>query len=390
MKKLLLFSLVALLLNACSSDDNPDPVNNTITVTPSKVEDISQNGGTFTIELKTSGEWTMSTQNADWCTLSAKAGKGNASVEIKVTKNTTTVARSTKITVSNGSVVASVEVSQKAKEERLIEGRWISDKMEIEVEADSQETIDKITESLRSYSTTSMRLEWEGDNEEYEKYGEGEKYQISEWRLGGGSSSNPVVFAGDTLRNTYGRKLYTLIDGKFYTEYDALDSYKSFYPDLKKAVRKEWLTKKTTPDPDDKHFPYDKEFIGSLVYPEGESETVFIKFMKDRTCSFFVSHVSNASKENPKLQEVITKYEIELLDTKKFRVVLDNNAQIKMGDGKIIVETKDVVNLSSIFPSTYTLEVVIFQSGRVWYLTNNNDTGGYKFEKVMKGYYESR
>ena len=158
-KLLLLFSLLALLLNACSSsDDNDNPVNNAITVTPSKVENISQDGDKFTIYIKTSGEWTIQKPSVDWCTLSTEKGTGNASVEVTIAKNESTTVRNTKLTISNGSTTTSVEVSQKAKEvyttgeEAIIGGLWILDityTPSYDIETSSDEAKKDIQEKLQ-------------------------------------------------------------------------------------------------------------------------------------------------------------------------------------------------------------------------------------------------
>ena len=87
-------------------------------VNPKTVEFSSQ-GGSSTISVEANVEWTL-TSSATWLKLSATQGKGNASITVTAEANTsTTQGRTATITLSSGSDMRKVEVSQAVMKEIL-------------------------------------------------------------------------------------------------------------------------------------------------------------------------------------------------------------------------------------------------------------------------------
>ena len=108
MKKLGLIALAVLSLVACSKEDDPTI---SITSTPLTLE-FEADGGSKTFNVETNQSWTLTTDGADWYTVSPESGKGNTVVTITVDSYTDAAERSSQITFSAKNLVRTVAVVQ--------------------------------------------------------------------------------------------------------------------------------------------------------------------------------------------------------------------------------------------------------------------------------------
>lgn len=72
---------------------------------------IAAEGGTYTVELKSNGDWSIGT-TAEWLTVSPTSGNGDATLTLVAQRNTTHEARSTEIKATTKDNTATLTVSQ--------------------------------------------------------------------------------------------------------------------------------------------------------------------------------------------------------------------------------------------------------------------------------------
>lgn len=77
----LLTALFCLILASCSSDKL------VFTLSQDKFTDVPPEGKTLSLQIETAGEWTATSLNKDWCTVSPGKGTGNATITIEVAGN---------------------------------------------------------------------------------------------------------------------------------------------------------------------------------------------------------------------------------------------------------------------------------------------------------------
>lgn len=77
----LLTALFCLILASCSSDKL------VFTLSQDKFTDVPPEGKTLSLQIETVGEWTATSLNKDWCTVSPGKGTGNATIMIEVAGN---------------------------------------------------------------------------------------------------------------------------------------------------------------------------------------------------------------------------------------------------------------------------------------------------------------
>lgn len=118
MKKLIYLFAAMLVLTACPGV-TPEVPEYTLDVTPSELSFTSPDEASLPLTIKSNANWTISVSNgASWCQPSAFSGKGDATIQVKVTANTVTSPRSASISVSaSGGLNKSVSVSQAAGKE---------------------------------------------------------------------------------------------------------------------------------------------------------------------------------------------------------------------------------------------------------------------------------
>jgi outer membrane lipoprotein-sorting protein len=114
MKKIILLlgclSLLLLGILSVSCDKEEETVPDELSVSPASLH-VETASGSHTIAVTSNVSWTAS-DNAAWLTLSPASGKGNGTITVAVTENTTTAPRSATITVKAGDIAETVTVTQ--------------------------------------------------------------------------------------------------------------------------------------------------------------------------------------------------------------------------------------------------------------------------------------
>ena len=77
MKKYLIIPLAALLLAACEKEKEAPA----LTIEPVSLE-FTAEGGSRTLTVKSNRDWTLTTDGADWYTVSPKEGSGDGEVTV--------------------------------------------------------------------------------------------------------------------------------------------------------------------------------------------------------------------------------------------------------------------------------------------------------------------
>ena len=125
MKKFLLIPLFlgVISLSACGSDDDGDnggggggtPTTSSLTVSPTNIS-ASSAGGSFTVNVKASGEWTAFVESgSDWISTSTSGSASKeGTVTVTVKKNTDTSSRNGTVIVKCGTSRMNVSVTQAA------------------------------------------------------------------------------------------------------------------------------------------------------------------------------------------------------------------------------------------------------------------------------------
>lgn len=103
----LLTALFCLILAGCSNDE---PV---FTLSQDKFTDVPPEGKTLSLQIETAGEWTATSLNKDWCTVSPGKGTGNATITIEVAGNIAKDRTGTVTIYCNGAQT-NISITQKA------------------------------------------------------------------------------------------------------------------------------------------------------------------------------------------------------------------------------------------------------------------------------------
>lgn len=103
----LMTALFCLILASCSSDE---PV---FTLSQDNFTDVPPEGETLSLQIETAGEWTATSLNKDWCTVSPGKGTGNATITIEVAGNIAKDRTGTVTIYCNG-VQTNISITQKA------------------------------------------------------------------------------------------------------------------------------------------------------------------------------------------------------------------------------------------------------------------------------------
>lgn len=111
MKKLLVVSLAALMVAACGKD-KPAP---TLSLNPTSLE-FSAEGGSKTINVESNTEWTLTTDGADWYTVTPVSGDGDAVVTITLNNYTDAAVRSAQIRFEAEGLIATLSILQNRPE----------------------------------------------------------------------------------------------------------------------------------------------------------------------------------------------------------------------------------------------------------------------------------
>lgn len=106
MKKYLIIPLAALLLAACEKEATP-----TLSVEPTSLE-FTAEGGSQTAWVRTNTDWTLTTDGADWYTVSPSEGSGDTEVTVTLNNYTDAAVRSAQIKFEGGGLVAALAVLQ--------------------------------------------------------------------------------------------------------------------------------------------------------------------------------------------------------------------------------------------------------------------------------------
>lgn len=122
MKKIIIYnnffiSLIISLLLFCSCDKDPN-----LSIDPKEIN-VEAIGGTFSVSVNSSGEWTAVVENADvnnWCSLENSSGNKNGKITIKVSENQDSLLREAIIKVSLENLTKEVKISQSGFKSEII------------------------------------------------------------------------------------------------------------------------------------------------------------------------------------------------------------------------------------------------------------------------------
>ena len=119
-----------------------------------------------------------------------------------------------------------------------INGTWYCEKLEADIEADTEETKAKLQQRLASATTkSSIKLVL--------RYTLEHKYYYFDYNEVGGETGGTAVFKNNILTtNDFYVATFKLQNGMLYREIDDTETFKEIYPDTKKAVQRMWLKKK--------------------------------------------------------------------------------------------------------------------------------------------------
>ncbi|WP_271782706.1 chondroitinase-B domain-containing protein [Aquimarina algiphila] len=92
-----------------NAGEDPNPPTNTLTV--GTISDFAAVADSKTLSIMSNVNWSVS-DNQNWISISPNNGSNNGTVEITVTKNTETTARTGVITVSGGSITRTINITQ--------------------------------------------------------------------------------------------------------------------------------------------------------------------------------------------------------------------------------------------------------------------------------------
>lgn len=108
MKKYLsIIPLAALILAACNKEA-PTP---TLSLDTTNLE-FSAEGGSKTVKLESNTEWTVTTDEQDWYTVSPASGNGNAELTVTLNAHTEAIARSAEVLVEASGLVSTLAIVQ--------------------------------------------------------------------------------------------------------------------------------------------------------------------------------------------------------------------------------------------------------------------------------------
>jgi hypothetical protein len=123
--KITVLSAVLLMLAGGFSSCQKDPTFLTVDEAPVAV---ASEGGEFTIEVKSNGNWSATIENAedaDWCVLENYTGANDGVITVNIAKNELLLVRNAVVVITLNGLTKRVEFSQEAREPYEREGtKW--------------------------------------------------------------------------------------------------------------------------------------------------------------------------------------------------------------------------------------------------------------------------
>lgn len=111
MKKYLIIPLAAMLLAACEKEKEA-PV---LTIEPVSLE-FTAEGGSQTLTVKSNQHWTITTDGADWYTVSPMEGNGDGEVTVTIGRYTEAATRSAQLTFRTDDLMKTAAILQNRPE----------------------------------------------------------------------------------------------------------------------------------------------------------------------------------------------------------------------------------------------------------------------------------
>lgn len=96
---------------ACNDDENNNNSSGDIEVSPTSLN-FSRNGGTQTIDVTCSGNWTASYNGGNWLNVNPDRGSGKRTIDVEAGYNSSSNSRNATITFKSGEIMATVFVTQ--------------------------------------------------------------------------------------------------------------------------------------------------------------------------------------------------------------------------------------------------------------------------------------
>jgi formylglycine-generating enzyme required for sulfatase activity len=113
MRKKYFYFLTALLMAACTYIISPDKDDEPSVSELVSTQSISagSNAGTYSFDIRSNISWIIATDQS-WCTVSPASGKGNMTISVNLTQNTSAQPRTATISVRVGNLTATITVTQ--------------------------------------------------------------------------------------------------------------------------------------------------------------------------------------------------------------------------------------------------------------------------------------
>lgn len=103
----LMAAFLCLILASCSTNEPP------FTLSQDSFTDVPPEGKTLSLDIHTSGEWTATSLNKDWCSVTPGKGTGDATIQIEVMGNISQDRTGTVVVNCNGTQT-NIDIVQKA------------------------------------------------------------------------------------------------------------------------------------------------------------------------------------------------------------------------------------------------------------------------------------
>ena len=103
----LLTVFFCLILSSCSTDEPA------FTLSQNTFDNIPPEGKNLSLQIQTSGEWTATSLNKDWCSVTPATGTGNGTISIEVSGNISKDRTGTIVIYCNGTQT-NININQKA------------------------------------------------------------------------------------------------------------------------------------------------------------------------------------------------------------------------------------------------------------------------------------
>lgn len=103
----LMAAFLCLILASCSTNESP------FTLSQNSFTDVPPEGKSLSLDIHTSGEWTATSLNKDWCNVTPSKGTGDATIQIEVMGNISKDRTGTVVIYCNGTQT-NIDIVQKA------------------------------------------------------------------------------------------------------------------------------------------------------------------------------------------------------------------------------------------------------------------------------------